>query len=631
MNIEIKNSDDHFSNFKLIMETLEEYLKKNFQEDRLKSLAHLSTSFDINKIIEGDNNTMINFLKLLLCISSLSSKKDEYLTKVSFLEAQTQNEYFSCVESFILIDNNNKQNPTFDFDNINNLNLSESLMNDLKSLTLSKSIQGQKDQNENEEIIEKKDEEGEPIKLTLGSSTFPINNEINYDDNPFANDCQSTFFGKKSDIQNNNKNEVSEVFQKKDIDLNAIKDQIFNNNNLEPIKVEKKIYTNEMIPPQETENINNDKNKENNPQKVIVETKTYCNIVKIGAGIVGKQNGNNIKVDNINFVPINEIAFFLSGGEFLKKKINILEETLMKNSEMYNYVIDKYEKDSNILKDELENLKIQHKLELEKLTKEKEDYLNQLNNLSSLKNDNQNEIEKIKNELNNEKRKYNEILDIKNKLEKENNDNNKIINEQIMKKNKEILELKKYLDEIKKQSNKNDIENLQLKESIIELKDQKEKGFSDYQNQIKDIISLKDQEISMLNDKIRNIQINRNDRSMTLEKDFENYKINSNKINNELMSKNNILKKQVDEIPFLKQEIEKYKKLYENIDKENVKVYADYMNLQNKLEIGGKLNQELKVKVEALERKLKSDPYYAREIMSRTLYNFAMKIMNENK
>ena len=275
-------------------------------------------------------------------ISSLSSKKDEYLTKVSFLEAQTQNEYFSSVESFISIDNNNNQNPTFDFNNIDNLNLSESLMNNLKSLNINTSIQIQKDKNFEKQLEKKDIQEGETVKLTLGSSTFPINNQINCDDNPFENNVHSTFFAKKPD--NKNKNEEFKSDQKKGIFLNEIKTEILNNN-LKPIKVEKKIYTNE----DEDNPFRNDNDDKNNPQKVIVETKTYCNIVKIGKEIAGKEN---IKIDNINFVPINEISFFLGGGDFLKRKINILEEILMKNSEMNNYVINKYEKDSKILKDE---------------------------------------------------------------------------------------------------------------------------------------------------------------------------------------------------------------------------------------------------------------------------------------
>ena len=338
-------------------------------------------------------------------------------------------------------------------------------------------------------------------------------------------------------------------------------------------------------------------------------------------------NSNNT---NTNLSQVNEITLFLSGGDFLHKKINILEETLMKNSEMYNYVIDKYEKDLKILKEELENLKIKHKEEIDKLTKEKDEYINQVNDLSSLKNDNRNEIDKIKSELNSEKMKYNELLNVKINLEKEKNENNNFNNAQIEQKDKEILDLKKNIDELNRRLNKADIENNELKKTVEELRKQKEKEMNDYQKQIKDVTFLKDQEISMLNDKIKSEQNNINDKSLLLEKNFENYKINANKIHNDLMEQNNMLKSQVEEIPFLREEVEKYKKLYENIDNENAKLHSDNINFQDRLEMGGKLNMELKHKIEILEKKLNSDPYFAKEIMSRTLYNFAMRIMDEN-
>ena len=53
------------------------------------------------------------------------------------------------------------------------------------------------------------------------------------------------------------------------------------------------------------------------------------------------------------------------------------------------------------------------------------------------------------------------------------------------------------------------------------------------------------------------------------------------------------------------------------------------MDYQDRLEVGGKINQELNQKIEVLERKLNSDPYFAKEIMSKTLYNFAVRIMAE--
>ena len=549
-------------------------------------------------------------MKLLLCISSLSSIKDKHLTKVSFLEAQTQNVYFSSVDYFLSLENNqnnnnDNQNNIFDINNFDNLNLSESLVNDIKNI---------------KNAIPEKKEGGEGDKLKL---PFGINNDINLDDNPFDNNIQSQYFGKISDMhklknENKEKNNLN--------NLETLKEKLINNNNnLEPIKVEKKMYINPSndlsdIGKNPFEDMNNKNNTYNQnissdqQTAVFVEKKTYCNIVKIGqdGGVINNDtktanftNTNNNTTNNTsNISQGNEISFFLSGGDFLKKKIEILDETIIKNSEMYNYVIDKYEKDLKILKEELENLKIKHKEEIDKLTKERDDYLNQVNDLSTLKNDNQNEIEKIKNE---------------------NNLNSNLIEQ----KDNEIFDLKKNIDEVNRQLNKKDIENIELNKNIEELKKQKEKEMLDFQKQIKDITFLKDQEISMLNDKIKSEQNNSNDKSLLLEQNFENYKINSNKIQNELMEQNNLLKKQVNEIPFLRDEIEKYKKLYENIDNENAKLHSESIDFQDRLEMGGKLNMELKQKIEILEKKLKSDPYFAREIMSRTLYNFALNLMTE--
>ena len=632
------------------MDYLDKFLQKNCQKEKLTSEANLNSSFDINKIINGDNITLINFAKLLLCISSLCSIKDKHLTKVSFLEAETQNEYFSSVELFFSVDNNNEKqnNNFFDINNFDNLNLSESLMNDLKDLKMT----------EEEKKPEKKEE---TTVLTLGSSTFDVNNKISYEDNPFEKtDMESKYFGKISETNNTNDNNNKDTNGQ--LDINAIKQQLINNTkNLQPIEVEKKIYVNtaqettepEINPVENKEKKNNFSNIDKyiqNPytksdkQTVIVEKKTYCDFVKIGQegkpdittnnntkntttntnklttlnSILNPNNDhlkpnivNNIIITDKNMSPVNEISLFLSGGDFLHKKIDILEETLMKNSEMYNYVIDKYEKELKTLKEEIENMKIKHKDELDNLSKEKKDYENKINNLSNLKTDNLTELDKIKNELNNEKIKYNELLIIKNNIEKEKNDNSNLNNIQINQKDKEILELKKNLDELSKQLNK------------------KEKELSDFQKQIKDVTYLKDQEISMLNDKIKSEQNNQQLDRTQLEQNFENYKINSNKINNDLMNQNNLLKRQVDEIPFLKQEIEKYKTLYDNIDNESAKLHKDVMDYQDRLEVGGKINQELNQKIEVLERKLNSDPYFAKEIMSKTLYNFAVRIMAE--
>ena len=508
---------------------------------------------DINKLLEGDSNVIINFIKLLLSISSLSSIKGEHLTKISFLDNELQNIYFTSVESYIKIDGNDNNNFNIDINNLEKLNLSESLMNDLKDL----------------------------------KDNFLIKSQIN------TVEQQSENIGQN---------------------MNKIENELFNNSeDIKPIKVEKQVIDN-------PENINTDK-----PSKVIVETKTYCNLVKLGKDGIPVNN-----INNLNNEIINEISFYLNGGDFLNKKITILEDTILKNSEMYNYVIDKYEKDLKNLREEIENINNQHKLEIEKLTKEKDNVLNELSNLSSLKNNSQLEVEKLKKEINESKTKYDELLNNKNLLEKYANDYKSKINLENMKKNNEILELKKKLDEYDMQLNKKTIENEQLNKTIDELKKIKEKEMIDYQKQIKDVTSLKDQEISMLNERIKEQNSNMSDKAMILEKNFENYKINSNKINNELMNQNNALKRQVEEIPLMRQEVEKYKKMYEKIDEENVKIHTEVINLQDKLAAGGKYNHDLNQKIIFLERKLKSDPYYAKEIMSKTLFNFASKIMQEN-
>ena len=403
---------------------------------------------------------------------------------------------------------------------------------------------------------------------------------------------ESIYFGKNADIKKLDKN----------LNMEQVEKEILNNKEIKPIKVEKQIYVNNQ---QQDNNIKLEDIKDlpnintNKPTAVIVETKTYCNMVKIGKDGVpinaNMNNNNNINInvnsDNKNLSTVNEISLYLSGGDFLHKKIDILEETLLKNSEMYNTVIDKYENDKKSLMEEIEN---------------------------------------VKKELNNMKIKYDDLLNNKNMLEKENNENKNKYSLENSQKDDQISELKKKIDEFNRQLNKKDIENEELKNAIDELKKQKEKEFNDFQKQIKDITFLKDQEISMLNDKIKSEQNSQNDKSLVLEKNFENYKINSNRMLNELTNKNNELQTQINEIPLLRQEIEKYKKMYETIDDENAKIHNDIINLQDKFEAGGRLNKDLNQKVIVLERKLKSDPYFAKEIMSKTLFNFAFKIMSEN-
>ena len=281
------------------------------------------------------------------------------------------------------------------------------------------------------------------------------------------------------------------------------------------------------------------------------------NINIIGDNLENKNNILNQK--NEKNIQVNEISFFLSGGDFLQKKIDILDETIIKNSEMYNSILDKTEKQMAELK--------QSKIDLES---------------------------------------FNDQKDI------------------------EISQLKQKLEEFNSLLIKKDQENEQLKKELDNLKTQKEKENAEFQKQLKDITDLKDQEISMLNNQIKTEQNNSNEKKSILEQDFENYKITANKMNQELIQQNNELKNQVNNIPLLQQEIEKLKNYCNNSEIEKDKLKNEIVIYQEKLKNGEQINREMSEKINFLEQKLNSDPYYAREIMSKTLYDFALKMMSEN-
>ena len=379
MTIELKKLDDHKANFKLIMNSLKSFIQKNGQNKNI--IDNFDNFFDANKILEKDENTLLNFAKLLLFITSLSSKKDKHLSILTSIDNNFQNE--------------------------------------------------------------------------------------------FVLSCQ--------------------FFQVKNI--------------------------------------------------------------KVTGNNKAKDKNNN----NENNVQVNEISFFLSGGDFLQKKIDILDETIIKNSEMYNSILDKQEKQMAELK--------QSKIELENANDQKD---------------------------------------------------------------AEIEQLKKKLEEFNSLLNKKAEENSQIQKELDNTKEQKEKSINELQKQIKDITDLKDQEITMLNNKIKAEQNNNNEKNTILEQDFEKYKITSSKMNQELKEQNDELKKQVNDIPILRQEIEKLKYYCNESEIEKQKLKNDILVYQQKLQNGENINREMSEKINFLEQKLNSDPYYARDIMSKTLYDFALKLMSEN-
>jgi len=255
---------------------------------------------------------------------------------------------------------------------------------------------------------------------------------------------------------------------------------------------------------------------------------------------------NPSKPNNEGIVQISEISFFLSGGDFLHKKIDYLDETIIKNSEMYNSILDKKEKEMAFLK--------QSNLDLENFNDEKSSQINEL------------------------KQKVDEQLS------------------ELIKKNEEIIQLQKSFDEYK---------------SI------KEKQITEIMNQLKMINDSKNEMASSYNEQYKNdeIQIKKREEIISqLQKENEELK---NQVKNGTSSQEiEELKKQMENMNLLQQENTKLKNDFEDMEKEKEKAKNEIIMYQEKINI--------------LEQKLNSDPYYAREIMSKALYDFGLKMMSEN-
>ena len=216
---------------------------------------------------------------------------------------------------------------------------------------------------------------------------------------------------------------------------------------------------------------------------------------------ISQKNTNNSS-NSFQVFSISKHNFNLSGGDFLHKKIDILDETILKNREMYQKVITDFENEIKNLKQKIEELKNEHN---EFIARMKKDHEIQINNIIKDKNLNNTEnLIKFRNE-----------------------------------KNAEIENLRKMMNEKEK------IKNKEIEEMERKIREEKAK---------------REKETELFND----------DR--------------------------------------IKRKIEYDKKINEL----NYKI-KDY---ENQLQLA--------------KNRLNSNPYFAKEIMSRALYNFASKIMDEN-
>ena len=79
--MKITNKEEHLENFNMIMKTVKDYLQQNFENKSI--IDNFENFFDIDKIIKKDNVTLLNLAKLLLLMTSLSSKKEKLIFKVN--------------------------------------------------------------------------------------------------------------------------------------------------------------------------------------------------------------------------------------------------------------------------------------------------------------------------------------------------------------------------------------------------------------------------------------------------------------------------------------------------------------------------------------------------------------------
>ena len=160
--------------------------------------------------------------------------------------------------------------------------------------------------------------------------------------------------------------------------------------------------------------------------------------------INNKQITNDLSQKNINVRNsssynffVSGFNFFLSGGNLLSKKIDILDETILKNREMYQNIITNLEKENESLKQRIEILsKNKSGISSEEFIKFKDEKVLEIGNLKKMINEKEvtknKEIEAMKIQIDQEKMimKSNiekNIVMIKNEYEKKiSNLNNQI-------------------------------------------------------------------------------------------------------------------------------------------------------------------------------------------------------------
>jgi chromosome segregation ATPase len=168
------NNDSNFgiryANIVSILNCLEKYLSKSPEKDRFSpQTSDFKNLIIINDLLKNDKDQIIILAEILLLLSSISSKKEYYLDKMSELEDMRYvNAFFTHIEKYILLDS--KMDET-----INNLNQSmfdKSYMVNVQYSKQKEEFERERESliktiKENERVIIKLNEKNENLEKTL--------------------------------------------------------------------------------------------------------------------------------------------------------------------------------------------------------------------------------------------------------------------------------------------------------------------------------------------------------------------------------------------------------------------------------------------------------------------------------
>ena len=306
------------------------------------------------------------------------------------------------------------------------------------------------------------------------------------------------------------------------------------------------------------------------------------------------------RFDNLTFVKNEDI--FLLGENVLNKKVTTLEDTLIKNRNMYAKQFDIYENEKSSYENLIEELK--KKLSL------KENEINETTSLLNKKSEEAISIEK-KNMIN----LINEISSYKSKI----NDLNNIIEEQ-----------KKEINELKSNDSFNQSENnIKYENAIREIEEMKHQNKELMQNNIEfnSLLEKKNQENSYLNNQISALNLK------VQENEYLTNQINELKLkvqeNEYLTNQINALKLKVQENEHLTNQINELNlKVQEN--SKNESLIIESQSLKTKIIELEKIIKDKEIEIQTVINEKNQNPNSVKNTeYSRILFSYAQKLLSE--